>query len=101
MSAMQPASHLPATGEVFLDARGGDRFLRVSWHADSGLVVLSMWREGVCVATFRLPVEEVPELVRVLRGGLSTAYVEARPHVRDLPDVSDLPHVPDAGDLAG
>ena len=39
---------LPETGQIFLDARGGDRALRVSWHAEAGLVVLSLWRDNVC-----------------------------------------------------
>jgi hypothetical protein len=39
MSAARP---LPELGSIFLDARGGDRALRVSWHAESDLVVLSL-----------------------------------------------------------
>ena len=85
---MQSASHLPATGEVFLDARGGARSLRVSWHSDSGVVVLSLWREGVCAGTFRLTIDEVPGLIEVLRDGLSRAYDDAR---RPFPELhSDL-----------
>ena len=58
-------------GAVFLDDRGGERGMRVSWHADAGVVVLSLWRVDACVATFRLPLEEVPELVGVLVRGLA------------------------------
>ena len=72
------ASPLPATGEVFLDARGDGRSLRVSWHPDADLVVLSLWREGLCAGTFRLPMDEVPDLIDVLRGGLQTAYEHHR-----------------------
>jgi hypothetical protein len=76
---------LPVTGEVFIDARGDARALRVTWHHESGLVVLSLWREATCAATFRLAVEDVPELVAVLREGLAAAYDHqretlARPH---------------------
>ena len=85
---MQSASHLPATGEVFLDARGGARSLRVSWHGESGLVVLSLWREGVCAGTFRLTVDEVPGLIEVLRDGLARAYDETP---RPFPDLH--PHL--------
>ena len=75
---MLRASPLPATGEVFLDARGDGRSLRVSWHPDADLVVISLWREGVCAGTFRLPMTEVPDLIDVLRGGLQPAYEHHR-----------------------
>jgi hypothetical protein len=65
---------LPATGSIFLDSRGGDRALRVSWHDDSGMVVLSLWRDNVCAGSFRLTVDEVPELIALLRAGLDRAY---------------------------
>lgn len=71
---MPTARPLPATGEIFLDARGGDRAMRVSWHHESGLVVLSLWRDNVCAGSFRLAVDEVPELISLLRSGLDTAY---------------------------
>jgi hypothetical protein len=75
---MATARPLPATGEVFLDARGHDRVLRVSWHYDDDLVVLSLWRDNVCTGSFRLTVDEVPELIDLLRSGLDTAYAVAR-----------------------
>ena len=74
MSAARP---LPERGSIFLDSRGGDRALRVSWHAESDLVVLSLWRENLCVASFRLSIEEVPELIEMLRAGLDRAYRHA------------------------
>ena len=66
MSAARP---LPELGSIFLDARGSDRALRVSWHAETDLVVLSLWRDNVCAASFRLAVDEVPELIEMLRRG--------------------------------
>ena len=75
---MATARPLPAIGEIFLDARGDDRALRVSWHYDTDLVVLSLWRENVCTGSFRLTVDEVPELIDLLRQGLDTAYAVAR-----------------------
>jgi hypothetical protein len=77
------ARPLPATGSIFLDARGGDRALRVSWHPESGLVVLSLWRDDVCAGSFRLAVDEVPELIETLRAGLDRAYdaAQARRHL--------------------
>ena len=71
---MATARPLPAAGEIFLDARGGDRAMRVSWHHESDLVVLSLWRDTLCAGSFRLGVDEVPELIALLRDGLDTAY---------------------------
>lgn len=75
---MATARPLPASGEIFLDARGADRALRVSWHYDTDMVVLSLWRENLCTGSFRLTVDEVPELIALLRTGLDTAYTVAR-----------------------
>ena len=75
---MHGATPLPAAGEVFLDARGGNRALRVSWHTEADVVVLSLWRDGTCAASFRLDVVEVPELIAVLSRGLAQAYDDTR-----------------------
>ncbi|GAB3791615.1 hypothetical protein [Nocardioides ungokensis] len=71
---MATARPLPEAGSIYLDARGGDRALRVSWHHEAGLVVLSLWRDNVCSGSFRLAVDEVPELIDMLRDGLDRAY---------------------------
>ena len=69
---------LPRTGAVFLDPRGEDRSLRVSWHPEADVVVLSLWRDNLCAGTFRLAVDEVPDLIDLLRTGLAEAYTVAR-----------------------
>ena len=74
---MPAARPLPRTGSIHVDARGQDRALRVSWHHESGLVVLSLWRDNVCAASFRLAVDEVPDLIEVLRTGLDQTYATA------------------------
>jgi hypothetical protein len=56
--------------EVFGDPRDGGRALRVNWHAEDGFVVLSVWRENLCVATSRVAAADVPALVYVLTRGL-------------------------------
>ncbi|WP_374454151.1 hypothetical protein [Nocardioides sp.] len=71
----------PRTGAVFLDPRGEDRSLRVTWHQESLLVVLSLWRDNVCAGTFRLAADEVPDLIALLRRGLDDAYDAARERV--------------------
>ena len=74
---------MPETGSIFLDARGGDRALRVSWHQESGLVVLSLWRDNVCAGSFRLAIDEVPGLIEMLRAGLLQSYEDARDRIAE------------------
>jgi len=81
---MAKARPLPETGSIFLDARGGDRALRVSWHHDSGLVVLSLWRENVCAGSFRMSVDDVPDMIDMLRAGLDAAYDAALQRRHDV-----------------
>lgn len=88
---MPAARPLPQLGSIYLDARGAERALRVSWHHDSGLVVLSLWRDNVCAGSFRLAADEVPDLIAMLRAGLDRAYDAA------LGDRSDTP--PDTAPL--
>jgi hypothetical protein len=57
---------MPVRGEVFLDPRQEGRALRVSWHSEAGVVVLSLWREDRCAATFHLAEEDVPAFVDAL-----------------------------------
>ncbi len=71
---MPAARPLPETGSIFLDARGRDRALRISWHTDAAVVVLSLWRDNLCTGSFRLSVDEVPDLIDLLRTGLDQAY---------------------------
>lgn len=49
---------------MFLDERG--QALRVSWHAEAGIVVLSIWRADHCVGTVRLGPEDARRLSRLL-----------------------------------
>ena len=49
---------------LFTDERGTG--LRVTWHAERGLVVLSLWRDDVCVGTFRMPVADAARLATFL-----------------------------------
>ncbi len=74
MRRVQP---LPRAGEVYLDARGDDRALRVSWHSESGVVVVSLWRENVCTATFQLGHDQVPDLIAVLQASVDASYAAA------------------------
>lgn len=60
-------------GDVFLDARGHGRAMRLSWHPEADVVVLSLWREQTCAGTFRMPHEDVGPFVDALIDGLRDA----------------------------
>ena len=62
---------LPPRGEWFPDARHGDRALRVSWHVELGVVVLSSWQGDGCVGTVRLTTADAARLVGVLADGMA------------------------------
>jgi hypothetical protein len=74
-----------AESTIFLDPRGRGRAMRVTWHSGghsgehpgnpdgAGLVVVSLWRDNLCVGSFRLPAEDVPDLVHALTRGLARA----------------------------
>jgi hypothetical protein len=59
---------MPAVGDLFTDVRGDDRTMRVSYHEDSGLVVVSLWAGAVCRGSFRLAAHDVGRLVELLSG---------------------------------
>lgn len=65
----------PSRGEVFLDARGEARALRLAWHTESDVVVLSLWQADRCSASFRLSLVDVPRFVTALVDGLGPTYI--------------------------
>jgi hypothetical protein len=70
--AMERVSPIPQQGAVFFDPRDDDRFLRVSFHDDAGVFVLSWWRNDTCLGTHRLATDEAPRLIHALASGLAT-----------------------------
>jgi hypothetical protein len=75
---MATVAPTPLGAEFFLDTRGDARSLRVRWHHEDGLVLLSLWRGRECTGTFRLPVDDVPTLIDALRNGLDEVYDSTR-----------------------
>lgn len=63
------AAPLPRLGEVFFDVRGSSRTMRLSWYADTGVAVFSIWQGGMCTGTFRLPIDDLPRMIEVLQRG--------------------------------
>jgi hypothetical protein len=65
---VENASALSARRDMFLDERGAG--LRVTWHPERDLVVLSVWQGDSCVGTFRMSVQDVPRLSGLLAAAL-------------------------------
>src|SRR5215469_15558612 len=63
------AAPLPRLGEVFFDVRGDSRSMRLSWYADTGVAVFSIWQGGRCTGTFRLPIDDLPRMIEILQRG--------------------------------
>ena len=64
---------MPTVGDVFLDVRGDDRTMRVSYHQDRGVVVVSLWAGAACRGSFRLAADDAGRLVALLSGIVSPA----------------------------
>jgi hypothetical protein len=73
---MGNVSPLPQQGAVFFDPRDEQRFLRVSYHHEQGLFVLSWWRDGMCLGTFHLDPSEAPRVIHTIASGLADAAGE-------------------------
>jgi len=63
---------IPTLGGVVRDVRGAGRALRVSWHHEAGLVVLSLWDGPRCTGTVRIAAADVPALVEALQVGVQS-----------------------------
>jgi len=59
---------LSSRRDMFLDERGTG--LRVTWHPERDIVVLSVWQDDSCVGTFRMSVQDVPRLSGLLAAAL-------------------------------
>jgi hypothetical protein len=71
-SAVTP---LPKRGQAFLDARDGERSLRVSWRPDDGVFVISIWSGPGCLGTFHLDQRQLSGFL----GGFVDQLTDAAP----------------------
>ncbi len=86
---------MPTVGDIFLDVRGDDRSMRVSYHQDRGVVVVSLWAGPVCRGSFRLAADDVGRLVAVLSGIVSPADPAGTPdNTGALPGADPLAAAP-------
>jgi hypothetical protein len=71
------------------DARGQGATLRVTKHPEQRKIVLSHWRDGVCVASTPVELTEVPALIGVLADALGDA-IDAAPAPSSPPPKGSL-----------
>jgi len=43
--------------------------MRLSWYADTGVAVFSIWQGGTCTGTFRLPMDDLARMIEALHRG--------------------------------
>jgi hypothetical protein len=43
--------------------------MRLSWYADTGVAVFSIWQAGMCTGTFRLPMADLSRMIEILERG--------------------------------
>jgi hypothetical protein len=72
----------------FSDERSPSRRLHVSWHGPERLIVLSVWHEDRCTATFRMPVEDAGRLITAVVDAMSRAII---PPNREIKQHEPLP----------
>jgi len=53
------------------DVRRDDTYLRVTWHDEAKVFVVSNWSGEVCIAATRIPVEAAPDLINLFVKGLA------------------------------
>ena len=69
--AMADGSWAFARRVIVEDVRRDDSFMRVTWHEESSVFVVSHWDGEVCCAATRVPVDAVPDLVNLFVRGLA------------------------------
>jgi hypothetical protein len=60
------------------DARGLDRFVRATWHAEQQMFVISTWDGDVCTGTVRVLPSDLGDLVSLLAHGMGVAARTSR-----------------------
>jgi len=79
---------IPTVGDVFRDVRGDDRTMRVSYHQDRGVVVVSLWAGAACRGSFRLAANDAGRLVALFSDIVSSAGVTG-PNDTEIQAVAD------------
>ncbi|HVM08858.1 MAG TPA: hypothetical protein VM345_10360 [Acidimicrobiales bacterium] len=68
---MAEPTEIPHRRELFVDETGAG--MRVTWHAEQELFVVSLWRDDVCVGAIRLDAGDTARLVAMLTRALASS----------------------------
>ena len=53
------------------DVRRDDTYMRVTWHGENGVFVVSHWSGDLCVAATRIPLDAAPDLIQLMVNALA------------------------------
>lgn len=67
---MGTVHELATLRDWFVDDRGDGRRLQATWHPEHQLVVLSIWHDDRCTASFRLPLADADRMITFLATSL-------------------------------
>lgn len=67
---MGTVHELSAHRDWFVDDRGEGRRLQATYHPEHQLVVLSIWHDERCTASFRLPLADADRMIAFLATSL-------------------------------
>jgi hypothetical protein len=59
----QDVAEVPPNRVFLADVRGGDQYLRATWHPESGTIVFSHWNGEVCMASTPVALTDCTELI--------------------------------------
>jgi hypothetical protein len=83
---------VPRIGDLFIDARGDGRAMRVSLHPDRAIAVVSLWSSSTCRASFQLPLEDAARLAELLRPVDTATTTDAPEADHPYPGLADTLH---------
>ena len=89
---MENVRGLPTRRDVFIDERGAG--LRVTWHPEQDVVVLSVWHEDRCAGTFRMPAHDIPRLSGLLAAALGDWVAQLQVRAVPQPGPGEPVHLP-------
>ena len=82
----QGVADVPPNRVFLADVRGGDQYLRATWHPESATIVFSHWNGEVCTASTPVALTDCTELIELQVRSLS--QVASR---RPIPATSPKP----------
>jgi hypothetical protein len=67
----QSVAEVPPNRVFLADVRGGDQYLRATWHPESATIVFSHWNGEVCMASTPVALTDCAELIELQVRSLS------------------------------